>query len=252
MPIQSDIQSLAPGALIDLFILDCSVFGGEIYYFHNYELADVPLTDDVLLETLTTDDPSEEILTASQDIIFQGHLYTPFPIQATGFEANGRGQANRPKLTVANVNGLLSSLCLLYDDLVGAKFTRKRTFSKYLDDQPTADPTAELPEEIYYIEQKTKENRQMIEYELSGIWDLDGVMLPRRQVCATACTFEYRGESCGYDGDPVAEIDDTPTTDPDLDDCGKRVASCKLRFGETAELPYGGFPAVGRMGSWTS
>ncbi|TCS68254.1 hypothetical protein EDC61_1305, partial [Sulfuritortus calidifontis] len=29
--------------------------------------------------------------------------------------------------------------------------------------------------------------------------------------------------------------------------CGKRLASCKLRFGPYAELPFGGFPAVGLL-----
>jgi phage-related protein len=30
-----------------------------------------------------------------------------------------------------------------------------------------------------------------------------------------------------------------------MDQCGKRLDSCKLRFGEGAVLPYGGFPAAG-------
>lgn len=30
-----------------------------------------------------------------------------------------------------------------------------------------------------------------------------------------------------------------------LDICGKRLSSCKARFGATAELPYGGFPGIG-------
>jgi phage-related protein len=27
--------------------------------------------------------------------------------------------------------------------------------------------------------------------------------------------------------------------------CGKRVESCKLRFGATAELPFGSYPGAG-------
>ncbi len=30
-----------------------------------------------------------------------------------------------------------------------------------------------------------------------------------------------------------------------LDICGKRLSSCKARFGQNAELPFGGFPAAG-------
>jgi len=41
--------------------------------------------------------------------------------------------------------------------------------------------------------------------------------------------------------------DDLPSDSPVLlrDVCGKRLDSCKLRFGENSELPFGGFPGVG-------
>jgi len=37
----------------------------------------------------------------------------------------------------------------------------------------------------------------------------------------------------------------TTTGDPLKDVCGKRLSSCKVRFGENAELPFGSFPGVG-------
>jgi len=37
----------------------------------------------------------------------------------------------------------------------------------------------------------------------------------------------------------------TGTADPLEDVCGKRIASCKKRFGEYAELPFGSFPSGG-------
>ena len=39
-----------------------------------------------------------------------------------------------------------------------------------------------FPKEIYYIDRKTVENRQVVEFELSANFDLDGVRLPKRQV----------------------------------------------------------------------
>ena len=36
--------------------------------------------------------------------------------------------------------------------------------------------------EVYYIDRKTIENRQVVEFELSANFDLDGVRLPKRQV----------------------------------------------------------------------
>jgi lambda family phage minor tail protein L len=70
-------------------------------------------------------------------------------------------------------------------------------------------------------------------------------MLPRRQVVQNVCAWRYRSAECGYTGGAVADINDQPTTDPARDQCGKRLASCKLRFGQYAELPFGGFPAAG-------
>ncbi|WP_407667109.1 phage minor tail protein L [Myxococcus guangdongensis] len=54
------------------------------------------------------------------------------------------------------------------------------------------------------------------------------------------------GRGCGYEGPPVAKADDTPTADPAQDRCGKRLASCKTRFGATSVLPYGE-PGVGLL-----
>ena len=35
------------------------------------------------------------------------------------------------------------------------------------------------------------------------------------------------------------------TVDPLQDVCGKRLTSCRARFGQYAELPFGSFPSVG-------
>lgn len=73
------------------------------------------------------------------------------------------------------------------------------------------------------------------------------MFLPRRQIIPNICWWAYRGADCQYTGGPVARADDTATSDPQLDDCGKRLASCKLRFGAFAPLPFGGFPGAGRI-----
>jgi lambda family phage minor tail protein L len=42
----------------------------------------------------------------------------------------------------------------------------------------------------------------------------------------------------------VADANDAATSDSTKDVCGKRLTSCKLRFGQNNPLPYGGFPAA--------
>ena len=67
------------------------------------------------------------------DIVWQGDVYSSFPVEAEGFEWSGKGSIPKPTLTVANITSYLSGILATYEDLVGSKVTRKRTFAKYLD-----------------------------------------------------------------------------------------------------------------------
>lgn len=228
MPITQDLYKLAAGRIVEMFVLDATGLGGSVSRFHN---------------------GANELAT---DVVWQGQTYLRFPVEARGFEFTGKGQVPRPSLKVANITGLLGALVREYDDLVGAKVIRKRTLVKYLDAvnfvggvNPTADPTAQLADDVYFIDRKANENKYLIEFELTSSFDVQGVQLPRRFIIQNVCTWRYRSAECGYAGGPVAKSDDTPTTVLAEDVCGKRLASCKLRFGAFNELPYGGFPSAG-------
>lgn len=221
MSISEDIQKLEPGAVIELFQLDASNQGvAQPLYFHAG-------TNSI-----------------SQPIVFQGITYTPFPLEISGFEFNGRGTLPRPTLRVSNILSTITALLLQYNDLVGAKLTRIRTLARYLDGQPAANPDAEFPREIYYVDRKSSENRDVVEFELASALDLAGVMLPRRQIVQNICPWVYRGAECGYTGTSYFDTNDQPTNAAG-DVCGKRLSSCKARFGQYGELPFGGFPSAG-------
>lgn len=389
MTIETDVQKLEPGAIVELFELDLTPFGGDLLRFH--------AGTNGLLANVT----------------WNGNAYTAFPVAASGFEFTGQGQAPRPKLMVSNVAGSITALVLQYDDLVGAKITRRRTLAKYLDavnfparrnlltytdslteiaggwthgdavspiasgqmgpdgtltatsftglsgitvsptgtvvyktftvvvglqytisvwvnplstgtfairygwtpdvqtalfpmtagtgwrrvsatftagslggtssvclfgasggsvnvtladaqveagsaatsyqpvtgatwsQNPTADPTAEFPQDIYYIDRKSVETNEIVEFELAPAMDITGVMLPRRQIVQNICPWRYRGSECGYTGTSYFDANDASVGTLALDVCGKRLTSCKLRFGQYAELPFGGFPVAG-------
>ena len=228
--ISTEIQKLAPSAIIELFQLDAAAFGGGIIYFH-----------------AGTNGLNERVT-------WQGQVYEPFPVQITGFEYTGTGQLPRPTLRVANVTGIITALVLAYGDLLGAKVTRKRTMLKFLDVvnfpsgvNPTADPTAEFDDDVYFIDRKASENRDVVEFELAAAIDLQGVMLPRRQIVQNVCPWKYRGADCGYTGTNYFNANDGAVGTLAQDVCGKRLSSCKLRFGQFAELPFGGFPAAGLL-----
>jgi lambda family phage minor tail protein L len=227
MSIQSEIQKLEPSAIIELFVLDTIDLGGTIYYFHSG-------TNEV-----------------TQNITWQGLEYVRFPIQVTGFQFTGAGQIPRPKVQVSNFMSSITTLLQDYDDLLGAKFTRKRTLKKFLDAvnfdggvNPTADPTASFPDDVYYIDRKASESRLGVEFELSASFDLMGVQLPRRQIVQNVCPWVYRGAECGYNGSNYFTTSDAPTADSTKDVCGKRLTSCKLRFVGAQNLPFGGFPGA--------
>lgn len=232
MSILTEIQSLSPSALVELFEIDLSRFHAGIMRFH------------------------AGTNSLKQPVIWQGETYVPMPIEAEGFEIITQGTLPRPKMRIANINGLFSSAVKDYDDLVGSKVIRRRTFARYLDadnfpdaKNPEADPNQYFPEEIWYVEQKRSENRYVIEWELSSAMDLEGVMLPRRQVIQSACTWIYRSPECGYTGYACFDKNDQPCGTKD-DFCAKRLSSCKKRFsGSEQTLPYGGFPGAMRYGS---
>lgn len=228
MTVREDIQKLDPGTLVELFELDATALGGDVAFFHGHA--------------------------HMQPIWWNGNQYSGWPIKAEGFARTGEQQPV-PKLAVGNVNGSISALCIYFDDLVGAKLTMRQTFAKYLDavnfpdGNPTADPTQEFPPEVWFIDRKSGESSDVVEFELASALDFNGVQLPRRQIIAGRCLWlsigGYRGPYCNYTGGPVAKADGTPTSNMAEDRCGGLVRDCKLRFGINDVLNFGGFPAAG-------
>lgn len=236
-----DIQDLAPSEIITLYELQIlELQNGQRVIKKDENQNDLIFRFHIGVNSL------------GQDIKFDGLEYVRFPIEAEGFERRSDGRMPRPRISIVNVEGLLSAVVREYDDLLGSRLIRTRTFARYLDasnfpnGNNEADPNKILDREVWYIDRKSNENKIFIEFELKSIYDLSSVKLPRRQVIQNVCVWSYRGPECGYAGGPVADINDVPTNDPKEDQCGKRLESCKLRFpGDRTVLPYGGFPGAG-------
>jgi lambda family phage minor tail protein L len=175
--IREAIQQLSPGATVELFQLDLTSISasGGISYFH--------------AGTNELDGP----------VVWQGVTYQKFPISAEGFDKNLKGTLPRPTLRVSNVTGTITAMVLQYDDLVGAKVTRKCTFVRYLDASnftsgvnATADPNQSLDDEVFYVERKVSEDRLVVEFELVSALDFQGVQLPSRTIVVNYCASTYR------------------------------------------------------------
>ena len=183
----SNLQSINPSAIIELFTLQLSTAlhgANTIYRFH-----------------------AGSNLNANNQIVWNGNAYLRFPVQASGF-AFQKGQLPRPKLIISNATGLISSILLSVNetttgnDLTGATVTRIRTLAKFIDavnfadgTNATADNTAEFPQEIYSIDRKATETREIVEFELAAPTDLAGVRIPGRQ--ATRSIFPAIGTFVG-------------------------------------------------------
>ena len=183
----SSLQDINPSAIIELFTLQLSTAlhgANTIYRFH-----------------------AGSNLNANGKIVWAGNEYLRFPVQASGF-AFQKGQLPRPKLIISNATGLISSILLTVNetttgnDLTGATVTRIRTLAKFIDavnfadgTNATADNTAEFPKEIYSIDRKATETRDIVEFELAAPTDLAGVRIPGRQ--ATRSIFPAIGTFVG-------------------------------------------------------
>lgn len=169
----SSLQDINPSAIIELFTLQLSTTlhgDNTIYRFH-----------------------AGSNLNANGKIVWATNEYLRFPIQALGF-AFQKGQLPRPKISISNATGLISSILLSVNetttgnDLTGATVTRIRTLAKFIDavnfadgTNATADPTAEFPQEVYSIDRKSTETREVVEFELAAPTDLAGIRIPKRQ-----------------------------------------------------------------------
>jgi len=168
-----EIQKSNPSAIIELFTLQLSTAlhgASTIYRFH-----------------------SGSNLNANGQIVWAGNSYLRFPVEASGFGFQ-RGKLPRPKLKISNALGTMSAILLTVNqttagnDLTGATVTRIQTMAKFLDavnfsgnSNATADPTAEFKREVYTVDRKATENRDIVELELAQVWDLAGVRAPKRQ-----------------------------------------------------------------------
>lgn len=230
-------QSLTPGDLVHLFILDLN-----------------PLGENLVLRF--TNNVMKDSQGATQPLLFQGEEYTPVDLETEGWEYNGKGPFPRPKVRVSNVLSFFSGLLFEYDDLVGARFVRLRTYRNLLDGQPNADPEAHYAPDIYQVERKVKQTNTEIEFQLAAHVDQEGVTLPRRKIFRDTCThryrvplpggaFSYHKVTCPYAGNQFWDYKGEPTT-ADKDQCGLRLSDCKKRF-PTGPLPTRAFPGINRV-----
>jgi lambda family phage minor tail protein L len=154
-------------------------------------------------------------------IIWQGKSYQPLPIKMENFEHQADGRLPRPKLTIANPEGLLSIVTHSNHDFANCMV--RRTFARFLDDENfqnrglnregknpfgAADRASHFPDDVYFVNRKTAENKESLEFELVSALELEDAQVPARIVLSGYCPFKYRcSVGCGYSGYPIENSD---------------------------------------------
>ena len=237
--IESQAQLADPGALIELYSLDVTPYGGPIEYF-------TPMVTE-----------------AQAPVVFDGITYSPVPVQAEGFEKNGKGALPRPKFSLSNINLGAGALLLEYKDLVGCTVKRITTLDTFLDavnfedGNPDADPGQYWGPDIFRVERKTAQTHFAVEWELSAAIDQEARKLPGGQVLRNGCRFDYRRpdgaggfiyptstRACPYSGASCFDRKNLPTTAAS-DFCSHELNGCLARYGKISQLPFGAFPGAG-------
>lgn len=172
MSLHADYQKLEPGDEVRLFEIDGSAFNmGDVLYFHGYN---IPHTEAEILAA-----GGDESKLPAKSIWWQGTEYKAWPCELEGIESSTSGSDAQPTLRVGNIDGSISALCLHYDDLAMARVIIHETQKQYLDARnfpegnATTDPTQEK-RHLYFIDTKSLETDETVEFTLSSPMDLQG------------------------------------------------------------------------------
>ena len=148
-------------------------------------------------------------------IVLDGKEYDFFPISAQGFEVHGDGRLPRPRMAFTNHQGVISLRLEYFKNFINHKVTRIKTFVKYLDNvnfpknvnpYTDPDPNVSCQEEIYFVNEKTQENDQIVEFELVSLLELQTATIPNRKVYSNNCPWQYRSTiGCKYNGKPISD-----------------------------------------------
>jgi lambda family phage minor tail protein L len=172
--VAATIQRPDVGDVVELYEVDCMAIFGEVLRY-----TPAPLIIDANAPV-------------PQPVVWRGDTYIPRACSAAGWVWDGQGPLPQPKLTLGNTDRAISALCIAYSDLQGAIVTRHRVPMENLDAMPEGDPDIEFDPDIFAIDQKTLQNKMVVEFTLGSAIDVIGKVIPGRQVLQAYCPFRYR------------------------------------------------------------
>ena len=186
----SELNKINPSSIIELFELELTVG------LH------IPAGNPNNLDTVFRFHAGANLNNFGQ-IKFNNNLYQRVAVQIEGFEDTGKGTVPRPTLTFRNLGGItkdgtvmtmsdflaIVNLTTPGNDLLDAKVTRLMPLASALDNDnfvgsnPFGTPSTDrLQDRIYFIDRKSVENRQVVQFELVSVLDMQNKRIPARIV----------------------------------------------------------------------
>ena len=186
----SELNKINPSSIIELFELELSVG------LH------IPAGNPNNLDTVFRFHAGANLNNFGQ-IKFNNNLYQRVAVQIEGFQDTSTGTIPRPTLTFSNLGGItkdgtvmtmsdflaIVNLTTPGNDLLDAKVTRLMPLASALDndnfvgDNPFGTPSTDrLQDRIYFIDRKSVENRQVVQFELVSVLDMQNKRIPARIV----------------------------------------------------------------------
>ena len=186
----SELNKINPSSIIELFELELTVG------LH------IPAGNPNNLDTVFRFHAGANLNNFGQ-IKFNNNLYQRVAVQIEGFQDTSTGTIPRPTLTFSNLGGItkdgtvmtmsdflaIVNLTTPGNDLLDAKVTRLMPLASALDndnfvgDNPFGTPSTDrLQDRIYFIDRKSVENRQVVQFELVSVLDMQNKKIPARIV----------------------------------------------------------------------
>ena len=186
----SELNKINPSSIIELFELELTVG------LH------IPAGNPNNLDTVFRFHAGANLNNFGQ-IKFNNNLYQRVAVQIEGFQDTSTGTIPRPTLTFSNLGGItkdgtvmtmsdflaIVNLTTPGNDLLDAKVTRLMPLASALDndnfvgDNPFGTPSTDrLQDRIYFIDRKSVENRQVVQFELVSVLDMQNKRIPARIV----------------------------------------------------------------------
>ena len=100
---------------------------------------------------------------------------TPYVAGVSTVGTAGSGNARTTITVPSDAPSSLKYYCTIHGNAMGNNIT----ISSYTN--PDASASTRFPDDVYYIDRKSLENRQLVEFELAAIFDLSTIKIPKRQ-----------------------------------------------------------------------